>query len=124
VLVTQEMVSRMRPGSVIVDLAAERGGNCALTEPDRTVTKYGVTIIGTTNIPALVAHDASLTYARNLAAILKLILKDGKLTLDTADEVVAGILVTRDGQIVHPRVRELMGLAPLREKTAEGSVAT
>ena len=124
VLVTQEMVSRMRPGSVIVDLAAERGGNCALTEPDRTVTKYGVTIIGTTNIPALVAHDASLTYARNLAAILKLILKDGKLTLDTADEVVAGILVTRDGQIVHPRVRELMGLGPLGEKTAEGSVAT
>jgi NAD(P) transhydrogenase subunit alpha len=100
----------MQPGSVIVDLAAERGGNCELTEADQTVTKHNVTIIGNTNIPALIAYDASLTYSRNLLALVKLIVKEGKLNIDLNDEVIAGTMVTRDGEITHPMVRERMGL--------------
>jgi H+-translocating NAD(P) transhydrogenase subunit alpha len=121
VLVTGAMVQRMRPGSVLVDLAAERGGNCEWTEPDKTIHKHGVTIIGTANIPALIPHDASLTYARNLAALLKLIVKDAAVSLNADDEVIAGTLVTRGGQVVHPRVRELMGLGPISEPPKEGA---
>lgn len=114
VLLTAEMVRAMKPGSVVVDLAAERGGNCELTEPDKTVEKHGVTIIGTANVPATVPHDASLTYSRNLLALVKTLVKDGQLTLNMDDEVVRESLVTRDGQVVHPRVRQAMGLGELQ----------
>lgn len=114
VLVTAEMVRAMKPGSVIVDLAAERGGNCELTEPDQTVEKHGVTIIGTANVPATIAHDASLTYARNLVALLKGMIKDGKLVVNMSDEVVRESVVTMNGQVVHPRVRQAMGLEALQ----------
>jgi NAD(P) transhydrogenase subunit alpha len=113
VLITEEMVKSMPSGSVIVDLAAERGGNCALTEPDKTVVKHGVTIIGTVNLPATVAFHASQLYARNMVTLLMHFVKDGALHFDFEDEITAGCVVTHQGEIVHPRVRELMNLEPL-----------
>ena len=100
VLVTEEMVMAMKPGSVIVDLAAPQGGNCPLTEPGKTVVKYGVTLIGETNIASLVAADASALYARNLLDFLKLIItKEGALNIDMADDIVAACLMTQGGDV-------------------------
>lgn len=100
VLITEEMVKSMKPGSVIVDLAAEQGGNCPLTEAGKTVVKHGVTLVGETNLPALVAADASALYARNLLDFLKLLLdKDGKLAINLSDEIVAATLMCKDGQV-------------------------
>lgn len=100
VLVTEDMVKAMKPGSVIVDLAAPQGGNCPLTEPGKTVVKHGVTLIGETNVPALVAADASALYARNVLDFLKLVIdKEGTLQLNLDDDIVAACLVTQGGQI-------------------------
>ena len=100
VLVTEDMVKAMKPGSVIVDLAAPQGGNCPLTEPGQTVVKHGVTLIGETNVPALVAADASALYARNLLDFLKLIItKDGALNIDLEDDIVAACLMTQGGAV-------------------------
>lgn len=104
VLITEEMVRSMKPGSVIVDLAAGRGpgggGNCPLTETDRTVVKHGVTLVGDTNLPALVAADASALYARNVLDFLKLVLgKDGGLQVDLTDDIVAACLMTQGGEV-------------------------
>ncbi len=104
VLVTEDMVKSMKPGSVIVDLAAGRGpgggGNCPLTETDRTVVKHGVTLVGETNLPALVAADASALYARNVFDFLKLILgKDGGLQVDLTDDIIAACLMTQGGEV-------------------------
>ncbi len=100
VLITEEMVRSMKPGSVIVDLAVEQGGNCSLSEAGKTVVKHGVTIIGETNLPALVAADASALYARNLLEFLKLVIdKQGQFALNLDDEIVAATLVCRDGQV-------------------------
>lgn len=111
VLITDEMVSRMAAGSVIVDVAAERGGNCELTRPDQTVVAHGVTILGPLNLPSTVPYHASQMYSKNISTFLRHLVKDGKLNLDANDEIVRETLVTRDGQVVHPRVRELAGLA-------------
>ena len=100
VLVTEEMVRAMKPGSVIVDLAAPQGGNCPLTVPGQTVVKHGVTLIGETNLPALVAADASALYARNVLDFLKLILtKEGTLNIDLEDDIVAACLMTMNGEV-------------------------
>jgi H+-translocating NAD(P) transhydrogenase subunit alpha len=100
VLVTEEMVRSMKPGSVIVDIAAPAGGNCPLTVPGQTVVRHGVTLVGETNLPAMVAADASALYARNVLDFLKLVLpKDGGLQIPMDDEIVAACLVTRDGQV-------------------------
>ena len=100
VLVTEEMVKAMKPGSVIVDLAAPQGGNCPLTVPGQTVVKHGVTLIGETNVPALVAADASALYARNLLDFLKLIItKEGELKIDMEDDIVAACLMTQGGEV-------------------------
>ena len=100
VLLTEDMVKAMKPGSVIVDLAAPQGGNCPLTEPGKTVVKYGVTLIGETNVPALVAADASALYARNLLDFLKLIItKEGALKIDMEDDIVAACLMTQAGEV-------------------------
>jgi NAD(P) transhydrogenase subunit alpha len=100
VLVTEDMVKAMKPGSVIVDLAAPQGGNCPLTEPGKTVVKHGVTLIGQTNVPALVAADASALYARNLLDFLKLIItKEGELKVDLEDDIVAACLMTQGGEV-------------------------
>ncbi len=101
VLVTEEMVRTMKPGSVIVDMAAEQGGNCPLTEKDATVVKHGVTLIGITNFPALIATDASALYARNVLDFLKLIVdKEGALAVNKEDEIVAACLLTEAGAVV------------------------
>jgi H+-translocating NAD(P) transhydrogenase subunit alpha len=103
-LVTAEMVDAMRPGSVIVDLAVEQGGNCELSEADREVVHKGVLILGPSNLAATMPHDASSLYARNVWALLQLLLKEGGIAVDTQDEVVAGTLLTHDGQVVHQSV--------------------
>jgi NAD(P) transhydrogenase subunit alpha len=105
VLITEEMVKSMKPGSVIVDLAAGKGangvgGNCPLTEADQTVIKHGVTMVGDTNLPALVAADASALYARNVLDFLKLVLpKDKGFTVDMEDDIVAACLITQGGEV-------------------------
>ncbi len=101
VLVTEDAVRGMRPGSVIVDLAAETGGNCALTKSGETIDVGGVTIVGATNLPSTMPFDASVLYSRNIAALLGLIGKGGTLVLDESDEIVAGTMLVRDGTIVH-----------------------
>ena len=121
-LIDEAMVERMQPGAVVMDLAAERGGNCELTEPDRVVEKHNVTIIGTTNLPSTVSHDASAMYANNVVKLLGEFVKDGEASFDMDNEVVAGCLVCRGGEVHHPRVREAMGLAPI-EKPAASSGA-
>ncbi|MGE0610640.1 MAG: Re/Si-specific NAD(P)(+) transhydrogenase subunit alpha [Pirellulales bacterium] len=106
ILVTAEMVAQMQPGSVIVDLAAERGGNCDLTQPGQTVVEHGVTILGPTNLPAEIPYHASQLYSKNLTALLIHLTKDGQFVWDMNDEITRETLVCRDGQILHPRVRE------------------
>jgi NAD(P) transhydrogenase subunit alpha len=108
VLVTAEMVERMTPGSVVVDLAAERGGNCELTRADETVVAHGVTILGPTNLPASVPFHASQMYSKNVTTFLTHLVKDGKLTLDPADEIVRETLVASGGAVVHERVKALV----------------
>ena len=101
VLVTEDMVKAMKPGSVIVDLAAPAGGNCPLTEAGRTVVKHGVTLVGETNLPALVAADASALYARNVLDFLKLVFnKEGQFHVDLEDDIVKACLMCRDGQLL------------------------
>jgi NAD(P) transhydrogenase subunit alpha len=101
VLIGEETVRAMKPGSVIVDMAIEQGGNCPLTELGKTVIKHGVTIIGEPNLPALVAADASALYARNVLDFLKLVIdKDGRLVIDREDEIVRATLVAIDGDVL------------------------
>ena len=110
VLVTKDMVERMAPGSVIVDLAAERGGNCELTKPDEIVVADGVTIIGEYNLAGTVPYHASQMFARNVSAFLLHLVKDGKVQMNLQDEIIRETLVTRDGEVVSARVREFFGL--------------
>ena len=100
----------MKPGSVIVDLAAETGGNCELTEPGETVVKEDVTIAGPINLPASMPDHASSLYSRNVQSLLELMVKEGELTLDFDDEVLAGACITRDGEIVHEGARAAAGV--------------
>ena len=113
VLVTSKMVQSMAPGSVIVDLAAERGGNCELTRAGELVVEYRVTIIGTINLASSVPYHSSQMYARNLTAFLLHLVKEGKLQLNLDDEILQETLVTREGEVVNPRVREFHGLPAL-----------
>ncbi len=113
VLLTKEMVAGMTPGSVIVDLAAEQGGNVEGSVPGETVDLGGVRVIGPVNVPATVAHDASLTYAKNVANFVALIVADKALNVDVDDAIVKETVTAHDGQVVHPRVRDALGLAPL-----------
>lgn len=113
VLVTKEMVARMAPGSVIVDLASERGGNCELTQAGKTVKEHGVTIIGVFNLASSVPYHASQMYAKNLSAFLLNLVKGGKLQLNEKDEIHRETLLMREGEIVNARVREFVGLKPL-----------
>jgi NAD(P) transhydrogenase subunit alpha len=117
VLVTRDMVAGMAPGSVIVDVAAERGGNCELTRPGETVVEHQVVILGPLNLAANVPYHASQLYARNVASFLGHLLRDAKpaaapLPLDTADEITRETLITHGGEVVHERVRQLLGLSP------------
>ncbi|HET9401341.1 MAG TPA: Re/Si-specific NAD(P)(+) transhydrogenase subunit alpha [Candidatus Acidoferrales bacterium] len=114
VLVTKEMVAGMAPGSVIVDLAAERGGNCELTQPGETIVAHGVTIIGAINVAGSVPYHASQMYARNITAFLLHLVKDGKLRFEMQDEITRETLVTRGGEVVQARVREAFGMPALQ----------
>jgi NAD(P) transhydrogenase subunit alpha len=118
VLVTEEMVKKMAPGSVILDLAAERGGNCELTVPGETVVRHGVTIIGRINVSSGVPYHASQMYARNITAFLLHLVKDGKLEMNLTDEITRDTLLTRDGETVNSRVREFFALPALQAQGA------
>ncbi len=118
-LVTADAVKRMRPGSVIVDLAAERGGNCELTQADQTLVEHGVTILGPTNLPSDVPQHASQMYAKNLATFLLHMTQDGKLDIDLKDQIVGDTLAAKDGQVQNERLRSLLDLDPLVLPDAE-----
>jgi NAD(P) transhydrogenase subunit alpha len=120
ILVTKDMVARMAPGSVVVDLAAERGGNCELTKPDETIVVHGVTIIGMFNLAETVPYHASQMYARNISAFLQNLTKDGKVQLNLKDEIIRETLVTHEGEIVNARVREFFSLPALQSTPAGG----
>ena len=117
VLVTKEMVQAMAPGSVIVDMAAERGGNCELTQAETTAVVNGVTIIGEINLASTAPYHASQMYARNLVAFLTLLAKGGKLNINMQDDIIRDTLVTRGGEVVNARVREACGLPALAAAT-------
>ncbi|MEN2998404.1 MAG: Re/Si-specific NAD(P)(+) transhydrogenase subunit alpha [Brevinematia bacterium] len=109
VLITKEMVERMKAGSVIVDLAAEKGGNCELTKPGEIYEYKGVKIAGLVNLPSTVPIHASQMYANNVKNFLSTIVKNGTLNIDLNDEIIAGTLVTKDGEIVNPLVKKALG---------------
>ncbi|MDQ6699913.1 MAG: Re/Si-specific NAD(P)(+) transhydrogenase subunit alpha [Acidobacteriota bacterium] len=108
VLITTEMAEAMTRGSVIVDIAAERGGNCELTRAGETLVHNGVTIVGPIDLPSRAPRDASQMYASNISAFLKLLIRDGALYLNREDEIIRETLVTHEGEVVHPRVRDLL----------------
>lgn len=112
-LIPAATVEAMRPGSVIVDLAAEAGGNCELTEPDETIERHGVTIIGRLNLPSTMPVHASQMYARNIQNLLGLLIKDEQLQVDLEDAVVKGMCITHDGEIIHELTRQVMNLDPI-----------
>ncbi len=118
-LVTAEAVARMQSGSVIVDLGAERGGNCALTNANERVVAHGVTILGPTNLPSEIPHHASQMFSANLTSFLLNLVKKGELVLNCDDPIIAETLVAREGQVVQPRVRQLLGLPAAEGQTLE-----
>ncbi|NOX55919.1 MAG: Re/Si-specific NAD(P)(+) transhydrogenase subunit alpha [Planctomycetes bacterium] len=115
VLITREMVESMAAGSVIVDLAAEQGGNCELTRPNETIVEHGVTILGAVNLPATVPNHASQMYSKNITTFLLHLVQDGAVRIDEQDEITIETLVARDGEVVNARVREMLGLENLAE---------
>ncbi|MDP9272593.1 MAG: Re/Si-specific NAD(P)(+) transhydrogenase subunit alpha [Chloroflexota bacterium] len=121
-LVTEEMVKSMKPGSVIVDMAAEAGGNCELTEPGREVVKHGVRIVGITNLPATMPGSATQMYSRNVQTLVQHLVKDGKLELNFDDEITRGATITHDGKVVHEATAKALGIeaAPV-PRTAENA---
>ena len=107
-LIMADMMARMARGAVIVDVAADRGGNCELTRPNEVILHHGVTVLGQTNLPSTVPMHASQMYGRNLANVLLYLCKDGFLRVDVADEITRETLVTRGGAVVHPRIGALL----------------
>lgn len=116
-LLPAEVVARMKPGSVIVDMAVAQGGNCELSRPGENVREHGVLIIGHPNLPATMPADASMVYARNVLALLSDHIADGELKPDFSDEVLVGCVVSRGGRVVHPALCELLGIDPPDEST-------
>ncbi len=114
-LVTAEAVRRMRAGSVVVDLAAERGGNCELTQADQTVVENSVTILGPTNLPSEVPQHASQMYAKNLVTFLLHMTSEGKIDIDFKDEIIRDTLAAKDGQVQNQRLRDILNLGPLTQ---------
>ncbi len=112
-LVTREMVAGMAPGSVVVDVAAERGGNCELTVPGETIVENEVTILGPANLPSDVPYHASQMFAKNITTLLANLVSEGQFRFDLEDEIIRESLVAKDGQVVQAKVRELLGLPEL-----------
>lgn len=108
VLVSDEMVANMAPGAVVVDLAAERGGNVEPSEPDKTIIAHGVTVLGPTNLPATVPYHSSQMYAKNVSTLLLHLVDNGAVQVNLEDEITRETLVSQNGEVVHPRVRELL----------------
>ena len=128
-LVTDEMVKSMKPGSVIVDMAAEMGGNVEGTEPGKEVVKHGVKIIGLTNLPATMPGSATQMYAKNIHTLIKHLVKDGEINLDLGDEITKGATITHGGQVVHEATAKALGIEvvppePARTDTAAPAAAT
>ena len=121
-LVTADAVRKMARGSVIVDLAAERGGNCELTKADEMVVENGVTILGPTNLASEIPQHASQMFAKNVVTLLQLLTKNGELVIDLKDEVVRDTLAAKDGQVQNPRIRETLGLEPLLQPPAPAPI--
>jgi NAD(P) transhydrogenase subunit alpha len=119
-LIRADVVRRMKAGSLIIDMAAERGGNCELSKPDEVVVENGVTILGPTNMAATIPYHASQMFAKNVANLLALVIKEGKLVLDMKDEIIAGTLETDGGDIIHKMAREIFALPPLAAEPAPG----
>jgi len=119
-LITTEMVAAMPAGSVIVDLAADRGGNCALTRPGETVVEHGVTVLGPVNLASTVPYHASQLYARTAVAFLLHLAREGQLGRNQDDEITRETLVTLGGEVVHPGVRRALGLDPLPAAAGAG----
>ncbi len=119
ILVTAAAVEKMKPGSVIVDLAGEAGGNCELSEPGETVIRHDVKIVAPLNVPSTMAEHASQLYSRNIQALLELMIEDGALKLDFDDEVIAGACITRDGEIVHAAAKQAADAAEQTSSDAE-----
>jgi NAD(P) transhydrogenase subunit alpha len=113
ILVTEDMLIAMKTGSVVVDLAAERGGNCALTKTGQTIVAHGVIVVGPENLASDVACHASQMYGKNIQTLLELILQEGKVNLDFNDEIIAGTIVAHDGDVPHPYMRKLLDLPSL-----------
>ena len=111
ILITEEIVKSMQPGSTIVDVAIDQGGNCEITEPGQIVEKYGVNIIGILNIPGTIPTSSTWMFANNVYHYLANLVEEGRVKLDTTDEIIASSLVTRDGELVHQGALEAMGLA-------------
>ncbi|MCH8928874.1 MAG: Re/Si-specific NAD(P)(+) transhydrogenase subunit alpha [Candidatus Marinimicrobia bacterium] len=116
ILITEEMVKGMSTGSVIVDLAAEGGGNCELTKSGETIEAYGVQIIGTENLASTIPHHASQMYAKNLTAFLNILVENGGLNINMDDEIIRDTLLTYRGEVVNPRVKELLGMSESQSK--------
>ena len=110
ILITEQMVKSMKTGSVIVDVAIDQGGNCQITEAEKLITKYGVNIDGTLNIPSMLPRSSTWMFATNMYNLLAYLIKDGKVKLTTDDEIIASSLVTKDGKIVHSGTLEAMEL--------------
>ncbi|MAT14391.1 MAG: NAD(P)(+) transhydrogenase (Re/Si-specific) subunit alpha [Planctomyces sp.] len=113
ILVTSEMVQAMKPGTVVIDLACEKGGNCELTVAGQTIDHNGVKIIGPQNITSTIPDHASEMYVKNITTFLKNLVPKGEVTFNMEDEIIADTLITKDGSVVQPRVRELLGEAPV-----------
>jgi NAD(P) transhydrogenase subunit alpha len=122
ILISDQMISGMQPGSIVVDLAASRGGNCSLTRPDEVVVHQGVTILGPTNLTAALPVHASQMYANNIANVLKHFIQKGQSVLDMRDQITRDMLVMRDGNVLNALVRELLEL-PKLEAPVEGAAA-
>ena len=119
VLITADMVREMRRGSVIVDLAAERGGNCELTKLDESVNENGITILGPNNLPSTIPFHASQMYSRNLLALMKHLLEDGKVSNNTEDEIIRDTLMTHGGEVVNTRLRDAFGIGSTTERSED-----
>ncbi|MEW4451830.1 NAD(P) transhydrogenase subunit alpha [Bremerella sp. JC817] len=123
-LITTEGIKRMAPGSVAIDLAAQRGGNIEASEPDQTIHLEGITILGPTNLASEIPNHASQMYSHNITKFLLNMVKENALNLNLSDEIVAGTLATSDGEVVHPRLREMLNLPPKPTESAEPETAT
>jgi NAD(P) transhydrogenase subunit alpha len=124
ILVTREMVEAMPPGSLVIDLAAERGGNCEVTQAGQNIEHHGVTVCGPLNLPATIPYHASQMYAKNILTFLTHLIKERQVVIDPQDEITHGTLITQAGEVIHPSVREAHGMPPLPARMPEPSSDT